>query len=186
MSEKELFEMYSKDVYRTCYYMLHHAQDAEDVCHDVFITVFRQDWQNVEYKKTWLMKITVNHCLNYLKRERTFKQREKKQFLLTPQQTVDPVDTRIEQVEESALWEQWVQELPEKMRSAILLRYMNELSLAEISEILGVPLGTVKSRIYKGVRMLRKKWDQAGKQQQKGEVYNEKYRKSVVSSSEKG
>lgn len=106
--------------------------------------------------------------------------------MLTPQEMVDPVDTRIEQVEESALWEQWVQELPEKMRSAILLRYMNELSLAEISEILGVPLGTVKSRIYKGVRMLRKKWDQAGKQRQKGEVYNEKYRKSVVSSSEKG
>lgn len=185
LNERELFELYNKDVYRTCYYMLHHAQDAEDVCHDVFVTVFRQDWQKVEYKKTWLMKITVNHCLNFLKREQKSKLREKRQFLLTPQRTADPVDIQIEHVEESALWAQWIQELPEKMRSAILLRYMNDLSLAEIAEILEIPTGTVKSRIYKAIRMLRKKWDQAGKSYQKGEVYSEPYGKKVVSSSEK-
>ena len=71
------------------------------------------------------------------------------------------------------------------MRSAILLRYMNDLSLAEIAEILEIPTGTVKSRIYKAIRMLRKKWDQAGKSYQKGEVYSEPYGKRVVSSSEK-
>lgn len=185
MNEKELFEIYNKDVYRTCYYMLHHAQDTEDVCHDVFITVFRQDWQKVEYMKTWLMRITVNHCLNFLKRERTAKQREKRQFILTPQRTADPVDTLIEHVEESEVWAQWVHELPEKIRSTILLRYMNELSLSETAEILEVPLGTVKSRVYKGIRLLRKKWDQARKQHQKGEMYSEAYGKSVVSSSEK-
>ncbi|SDW85987.1 Sigma-70 region 2 [Paenibacillus sp. PDC88] len=42
MTERELFDSYHKDVYRTCYYMLRHAQDAEDACHDIFITVFRQ------------------------------------------------------------------------------------------------------------------------------------------------
>ena len=71
------------------------------------------------------------------------------------------------------------------MRSAILLRYMNDLSLAEIAEILEIPTGTVKSRIYKAIRMLRKKWDQAGKSYQKREVYSEPYGKKVVSSSEK-
>lgn len=185
MSEKELFEMYNKDVYRTCYYMLHHAQDAEDVCHDVFITVFRQDWQKVEYMKTWLMKITVNHCLNFMKRERASKQREKKQFMLTPQRTGDPVDKLVEHVEESELWEQWVHELPEKMRSAILLRYMNEFSLSETAETLEVPLGTVKSRIYKGIRLLRKKWEKVSKQHQKGDEHIETYGKKIVSSSEK-
>ncbi|MBY0202646.1 RNA polymerase sigma factor [Paenibacillus polysaccharolyticus] len=185
MTEKELFEMYNKDVYRTCYYMLHHAQNAEDVCHDVFITVFRQDWRKVDYMKTWLMKITVNHCLNFMKREHASKQREKRLFMLTPQRTVDPVDEVAQHAEESDLWEQWVQELPEKIRSAILLRYMNEFSLSETAETLEVPLGTVKSRIYKGIRLLRKKWEKASKQYQKGEVYSETYRKKIVSSSEK-
>lgn len=185
MNEKELFELYSRDVYRTCYYMLHHAQDAEDVCHDVFVTVFRQDWRKVEYMKTWLMKITVNHCLNFLKRERTSKQREKKQFMLTPQRTAESVDTIVEHVEEIERWQQWVQELPEKIRAAMLLRYMNELSLAEIAEILDIPVGTVKSRIYKGLRLLRKRWEKTSKHHQKGEMYNEAYGKSVISSSEK-
>jgi len=185
LTEKELFEIYNKDVYRTCYYMLHHAQNAEDVCHDVFITVFRQDWRKVEYMKTWLMKITVNHCLNFMKREHASKQREKRLFMLTPQRTVDPVDQVAQHAEESELWEQWVQELPEKIRSAILLRYMNEFSLSETAETLEVPLGTVKSRIYKGIRLLRKKWEKASKPHQKGEVYSETYGRKIVSSSEK-
>ena len=185
MSDKELFEMYNKDVYRTCYYMLHHAQDAEDVCHDVFITVFRQDWRKVEYMKTWLMRITVNHCLNFLKKKRSAKEREKKQFMLTAQTAAHSADQAMEQLEESEAWKQWIHELPEKIRSAILLRYVNELSLSEAAEILEVPIGTVKSRVYKGLRLLRKKWEKARKLHQKGEVYGEKYRKSIVSSSEK-
>ncbi|GJM73960.1 hypothetical protein HMSSN036_61760 [Paenibacillus macerans] len=68
MTERELFDCYNKDVYRTCYYMLRNAQDAEDVCHDVFVTVFRQDWQRIEHVRAWIMRITMNHCLNLLRK----------------------------------------------------------------------------------------------------------------------
>ena len=104
--------------------------------------------------------------------------------MLTPQRTVDPVDEVAQHAEDSDLWEQWVQELPEKIRSAILLRYMNEFSLSEIADVLEVPVGTVKSRIYKGIRLLRKKWEKTSKQHQKGKC-TVKHTEKVVSSSEK-
>src|SRR5690606_29840909 len=46
--------------------------------------------------------------------------------------------------------------LPAKIRAAVTLRYLNEMSIAEISEVLQIPEGTVKSRIHKGLRRLRK------------------------------
>jgi RNA polymerase sigma-70 factor (ECF subfamily) len=53
--------------------------------------------------------------------------------------------------------QQAVQQLPDKYRLAIVLRYMQELSLQEISEVLDIPLPTVKTRIHRGREVLRKK-----------------------------
>lgn len=49
--------------------MLRNAQDAEDICHDVFVTVFRQDWRSVEHTRAWILRIAMNQCLNLLKRK---------------------------------------------------------------------------------------------------------------------
>ncbi|MDQ0493641.1 RNA polymerase sigma factor [Paenibacillus brasilensis] len=54
MTEHELFHNYNKKIYRTCLYMLKNSQDAEDVCHDVFVTVFRQDWSSVTHLRAWI------------------------------------------------------------------------------------------------------------------------------------
>ena len=50
-----------------------------------------------------------------------------------------------------------IMKLPEKYRSVIVLKYIEELSLKEISEILEMPLGTVKTRIHRGRESLRKR-----------------------------
>jgi RNA polymerase sigma factor, sigma-70 family len=56
--------------------------------------------------------------------------------------------------------EQWIQReigvLPDKYRSAVVLKYVEDLSLKEISEIMGLPVGTVKTRVHRGREMLRR------------------------------
>lgn len=158
MTERELFDAYNKDVYRTCYYMLRNAQDAEDLCHDVFVTVFRQDWRNVGHIRAWIMRITMNHCLNLLRRNQTQREKQSQVEWLHEQTAaaVKSVDTVVLERAAAAEWEHLLRQLPDKLMSVITLRYIGELSISEIAETLNIPVGTVKSRIHKALKIMRK------------------------------
>lgn len=155
MTEKELFQTYSKDVYRTCYYMLHHAADAEDVCQEVFMTVFRHDWRKVEYLKTWLMRVTVNHCLNHLKKDSRTRTKQKRLELEPAPVTEKAAETIAEERETVTEAMLLLRRLPGKMKAVVSLRFLNECSLNEIADILGIPVGTVKSRLNKALKLMR-------------------------------
>ena len=162
MSEKALFEMYRKDVYKTCYFMLHNAADAEDMCQDVFVTVFRHDWRKVEHLKTWLLRVTVNHCLNQLKKSKRAKTREKVFHLSSVRMTEKGADTVAEERESAMECLQMLQQLPIILKTVVSLRFMSDCSLKEISDILCIPVGTVKSRLNKGIKLLQRMTDTAG------------------------
>src|SRR4051794_11388773 len=121
MKEKDLFENYKKDVYKTCYFMLHNNADAEDVCQEVFISVFQHDWKRVEHLKTWLMRVTVNHCLNQLKKANRFKNKEarlQRQPLRTAEKAADLV---VEEREAAKACVQLLAQLPLKMKTVVAL-----------------------------------------------------------------
>ncbi|MGF7048020.1 RNA polymerase sigma-70 factor (ECF subfamily) [Paenibacillus sp. DS2015] len=182
MTDHELFQKYNKDVYKTCYYMLHNASDAEDVCHDVFITVFRQDWRRIEYINTWLIRVTVNQCLNHLKRSRSLRMKEQMNQRFSRESLWKTVDSVIEERETAEEWSGFMSQLPYKIRVAVSLRYVNDFSLTEISEILQIPLGTVKSRLHKGMRMMRKVLIENGYEDFKEEKVDGKRREDTLAS----
>ncbi|MCI1773845.1 MAG: RNA polymerase sigma factor [Paenibacillus lautus] len=159
MTERELFDSYNKDVYRTCYYMLRNAQDAEDLCHDVFVTVFRQDWRSVEHTRAWIMRIAMNQCLNLLRRNQTQREKQSQVEWLHEQTaaSVKSVDTIVLEKAAAAEWESLLRQLPDKLMAVVTLRYIGELSMAEIAETLKIPVGTVKSRLHKALKIMRKK-----------------------------
>lgn len=154
MSDKELFDTYNREVYRTCLYLLGNAADAEDVCQEVFIRVFRHDWRNVEHLKAWIMKIAVNLCMNQIRKNRQIQAKHRlfQVLHITKEQTTERI---IEEKEKANELAGLLSALPGKIRAAVTLRYLNEMSTAEISEVLQIPVGTVKSRIHKGLRLLR-------------------------------
>jgi RNA polymerase sigma factor (sigma-70 family) len=155
MNEKDLFELHKKEVYKTCYFMLHNAADAEDVCQEVFISIFQHDWKRVEYLNTWLIRVAVNHCLNHLKKTSRFKAKEKR-LQLQPLRFAEKATEIIAEERESATaCINLLSQLPMKMRAVVTLRYMNEYSLNEIADILIIPLGTVKSRLNKGLKQMK-------------------------------
>ncbi|NHN34419.1 RNA polymerase sigma factor [Paenibacillus agricola] len=156
MTEKELFETYQKEIYRTCYYMLRRSADAEDVCQEVFITVFRHDWQKVEFLKTWLIKIAMNHCLNHLKKENSFILKGRLLWQNATDRAEKPIEDIVEQKETEVEYVGLLHQLPVKIRAVMSLRYLNECNLNEIAAILNIPTGTVKSRLNKGLQMMRK------------------------------
>ncbi|WII40269.1 RNA polymerase sigma factor [Paenibacillus thiaminolyticus] len=168
MTDREFFERYNKEVYRTCYYMLRDASDAEDICQEVFVKAFTSGWRQVEHLKTWLMRIAVNHCLNHLRRSKTRRMKEKLLLLFQREQAEPPVLAEVEQRETEDEWRRRMAWLPDKIRVVVTLRYTNDLALKEIADILDIPVGTVKSRLNRGLKLMRAMLEEPAQLEPKG------------------
>ena len=144
---ERLIEDYGQEVYRIAYFYIKDRQLAEDVFQEVFYKVMKNyhKFQHQSSEKTWLTRITINTCkdllrTNWIKRVTTFSTWQE------PQSDYEaPFD--IEKQEEYQELYQMIQKLPTKYKDVILLFYYKELSYEEISQILGIPEGTVRSRL---------------------------------------
>jgi RNA polymerase sigma factor (sigma-70 family) len=168
-SDKELFEAYKQDVYRLCRYTLQNKSDAEDICQEVFIKALQQNRNEVIQEKAWLMRIAINLCKNHLGRKARGIHKEIRSFLVSRTGNFNRIEEEVEQKELSNDMRKMFGKLSLKIRVVMILRYVNEQSLEEISKTLDIPLGTVKSRVSKGLSLMRKIMDLEGKYNLKGE-----------------
>ena len=149
------FREYERQVYRNAFLILGNREDAEDVLQNVFTSVwkFRRTFNPEKGKiATWLHRITVNECMRNLSRGHREVAR------------VDPEELNIAAPEHDARLDsadmlEQLAALDGRQRAALVLRYYNDLSYQEIAEALGVPLGTVKSRINHALRALRERFE---------------------------
>lgn len=152
--------------------MLADEHRAEDITQDTFSRVFahRQDYRPEHRFSTWLWRITLNLCHDELRR----RQRRPESPLDAPPDSLE--DGPANGVAGSAAWaassaspdehaaladtagrvRQALQELPELYRSVVILRHYEGLKFSEIAVVLGIPEGTVKSRMVEGLARLAK------------------------------
>lgn len=157
MEDRELFETYKEAVYHYCLYMLRSRADAEDVCQEVFVKALLADRSGIDYLKAWLMKIAANECHSLMRRRTNGEMKEKRAFwLAVPLRSPQSVEQAYERLETSGEFEELLGRLKPKLREALLLYYMADLSTAETAQALDVPIGTAKSRISRGLRTLKK------------------------------
>ncbi|AWB44730.1 RNA polymerase sigma factor [Paenibacillus sp. CAA11] len=168
-SDRELFEAYKQDVYKLCRYMTNNGTDAEDICQEVFIKALGQDRNRVTEERAWLLRIAANLCRNHYNRKKRGAYKEiRSVFLMRPSMPEQPEDEVVRQ-EQSDEFAQLLEDLPVKLRTTLTLRYGNGLSLEEVAQILEIPLGTVKSRIHKGLALMRKRMESQESCNGKGE-----------------
>jgi RNA polymerase sigma-70 factor (ECF subfamily) len=147
-----LFDQYKHLVYRTAVLTLANSGDAEDVMQEVFVQVHRSLGKYDPARgafTTWLYRITVNRALNWRRRRDTFLSLEG-----IPERAQVGAPDAESRLDDSAMIQKALSHLTPKLRVAIVLRYYWELSYAEISEILELPLGTVKSRLNAALHAL--------------------------------
>ncbi|MEK3884467.1 RNA polymerase sigma factor [Paenibacillus sp. PL2-23] len=168
-SDKELFEANKEDVYKLCRLMSSSQSDAEDICQEVFVKALGQDRSRITEEKAWLLRIAANLCRNqYSRRKRGLQKELLSYFLRKPALPLQPDDQVIRR-EQQDEFVKWLEELPIKLRAALSLRYGNGLSLEETAKVLDIPLGTVKSRIHKGLAVLRGRIEAEERYNRKGE-----------------
>lgn len=162
----EIVELYKDKVYQLCYRMLGNSHEAEDIAQEAFIRAYVNiDRYNTSRKfSTWLYRIATNLCIDRIRKKKPDYYLDAEiagtdgltmysQIAADGSQPADEV-TNMELQNEI---QKEISSLPEKYRSVIVLKYIEELSLNEISEILDLPLGTVKTRIHRGREALRKR-----------------------------
>ena len=163
---REILERFRGPIYSVIYRMVRNRPQTEDLVQETFIKAFASlETFNEEYAfSTWLYKIAINNCIDYFRKKRlsTFPidkpiQSKDGEFQREfPDLTASPERKLLSQ-EKSTIIEEAIASLPEKYRISIILRHSEDKSYEEISEILDIPLGTVKARIFRAREMLKKK-----------------------------
>lgn len=173
MNDLELFDNYKTAVYRYCLYMLKHKGDAEDICQEVFVKAMLADRNDLCNEKAWLLRIAANECHSLMRRRSRGRLKEQKAFLQTyPLKHRQSVETGYERRETAAEFSVLLQGIKPKFREALLLYYMADLPMAEVGELLDVPVGTVKSRINRGLKALRKLTEEQDLPSKKGSEFH--------------
>ncbi|PPA71117.1 RNA polymerase sigma factor SigW [Jeotgalibacillus proteolyticus] len=161
----EIVELYKDRVFHVCYRMLGNRHEAEDMAQEAFLRAYTNIHKfDVDRKfSTWLYRIATNLCIDRIRKKKPdyYLDAEVSGTEGLTMYSQIQADGRLpeEEVESMEIQESIQKEislLPDKYRSVIVLKYIEELSLKEISEILDLPLGTVKTRIHRGREALRK------------------------------
>ena len=140
----KLYDAYAQDVYRLALSYLYNCQDAEDVCHSVFLTLVEKDVTLFPgSEKAWLLKCAANLCKDQLKSFWNKNREELKENLVFTNER------------DREIWSV-VGALPPKYRAVVHLYYYEGYSQEEIGKILGITRTAVQTRMQRARNMLEK------------------------------
>lgn len=136
------------------------AQDAEDVAQQVYLQLFRQihQFSGDSSFGTWLYRVTINEAMQHLRRNR------RRRFAILSWEPEDYKADRNRQSEAGELLDRALTGLEPELRSVFVLREVEQLSYEEIGGALGIPIGTVASRLSRARHDLQERlrslgWD---------------------------
>ena len=156
----ELLQEEKVKLYKMAYIYMKNENDALDVVQETIARAYANihTVKEEQYFATWLMRILINTALEMLRKNQ-------KIVLLEQQPEQEQISTNDEKLDLLHAIEQ----LEEKYKTVILLRYYRDLQIKEIADLLGCPEGTVKTNVHRGIQQLKKYLNK------EGELYGEQY-----------
>jgi len=167
-----LFSRYSAVVRHQLQRMVRDTAAAEDLMQEVFLRVWQraEQWQGHGTLHAWLVRIATNLALNHL---RTVRRRREQPLAMPPSRLPDDAgqdlpsvppwmsdaaamspETAVEQAEQRRLVWSWIDAFPAEQRAALRLMQTTDMDMRTIAEVLGIPAGTVTSRLHYAIRKL--------------------------------
>ncbi|CEH29232.1 RNA polymerase subunit sigma [Aneurinibacillus migulanus] len=152
-----MYEATYRDVYRTVSFLVDHQQDREDVMNEIYM----QMWTSLANYDTnrpfhfWLHGLVIRQVQRFrVKNWRRFRIFERIRIFSREDHHWDHPTVMTEGTNQEI--SQAIQKLTDKQRTVIILRFFHDYTLEEIATLLGIPLGTVKSRYHAALQALRK------------------------------
>lgn len=160
---EQLVRRYQKKVIANCRFLTRNPDCAEDLAQEVFVKAYfgLARYEGRSAFSTWLQRIKINHCFNYLKKQRG------KAFVDIEDANMQTAAEVVRQPEaekamiaagERQQIAQILEAMPGNLRIAIILRDMDQLSYEEVAETMGISLPAVKMRIKRGREEFRRRF----------------------------
>lgn len=174
-----LFDRHRHSLLKHILYIVQEERAAEDLVQEVFLRVWTRaaQWDGRGDARSWIYRIATNLALNHLRTVHRRRQQplevpdepyddEDGTFTQTPPWLIDNAlpdpQAILEQAEQSKfLWE-LVDGLPDEKRDVLHLVYGAEMDIRQVADELGVPIGTVKSRLHYTLKRLAREWKELG------------------------
>jgi len=149
-------------------------EEARDLCQQIFIRVYRSlgDLRNPERFSTWIYQIALNTCRDQLRQRQRHASLSLDHFeeehgqphpaLEGAASQAPPADARMHENDLRHLLSRALQTIPEEQRVVVVMKEYQNLKFTEIAAVLETQINTVKSRLYYGLKGLRKIFDQWG------------------------
>ncbi|MCC6352707.1 MAG: sigma-70 family RNA polymerase sigma factor [Verrucomicrobiae bacterium] len=167
----QLIERYKGRLYATIYHMTSNHEDAADLLQETLIRAFRAmpRFRRDARFSTWAHRIAVNVTINHLRQNKKRFSMSLDQMEMDPneldsirellsEQALRPGDDREEQIASlQKILNEAIQSLSENHRAVVVMHSVQGMTHGQIAEILGIPEGTVKTRLFHAHRLLRKK-----------------------------
>ena len=138
---------YTDIVFRICLGFTRNPWEAEELMQDVYLKALKKisSLKNHEFSREWLLRITRNTCLNHAKRERLHRT-----FLYSKRKNVlehNTPESNYSLKEQFQIIKDAIQRLPQKKREVLIFKEYGHMTYKEISDMLGIKVGTVMSRL---------------------------------------
>ena len=165
-----LVRRWEKPIQRLCTRMIGDPHRAEDLSQETFARLFarRRHYEPVAMFSTFIWRIAINLCHDELRRlrrrdERSLDDEDDEAWTAggTPEASDAPPDVAVEEKERAEMVRKALLCLPEEHRAVVVLRHYEGLKYREIGEVLGIPEGTVKSRMARALSRLASQLDLA-------------------------
>jgi RNA polymerase sigma-70 factor (ECF subfamily) len=159
----QIVESFQKPVFNLCFRMLGNSEAAEDAAQETFWRAYQsiKKYNPDRSFATWLLSIAAHYCIDQ-HRKRKLPVVEIDDYLaeVAPDHNTPNPEAIAIQKEQQTQIQELLDELPDLDRASIVLRYWHECSEEEISEVLGITINAVKSRLHRARKKLAIIWQQ--------------------------
>lgn len=153
----DLVERQSRFVFRVAYAILRNASDCEDVVQETFLKIYRAGaWDRMEDERAFLARTAWRMAVDHRSRGRRETATLETAGVANPEQSAIAADR-------SAAVHRLIDALPEELRQPLALSTVDEMTSGEIAKILGIPEGTVRTRLMRARQVLKHKLQAAGR-----------------------
>lgn len=159
----ELYDLYYSTILNYMYRRVFDSDLAEELTSNTFFNVMKAlpDYQHKTSFKAWIYRIATNEINMFWRSKRNRRKRENgyyetqqdRIYFFSPE--TESEESRKERIHQFALIKEMLEQLPDRYRTALILRFFEELTYEDIAQVLGKRTGTVKSLVHRGLKRMR-------------------------------
>ncbi len=168
-SFNQLILRWERPIFALAYRVLGREEDARDVSQEAFLRAYRAlpGFKGEAKFSSWLYRIALNLCRDWMRKQRRAPVQQMPEGMDPVEMAgeagpVESVEDLVARKELSQIVGEAMTLLPDEQRTAIILKEYHGMTFQEIAELQGVPLSTVKTRLYQGLTVLRRHLEKHG------------------------